>query len=102
LQSAENGAFRAAGAKQATIPSSMPTSHEYLDHQFLEMRARCLLLAADFDRIERSNGGSSLLESDPRVQQLRNAMKIVLNERTNRAEQVQMLFSDMTPPPKRM
>jgi hypothetical protein len=80
----------------------MPTSKEYLDQQFLEMRARCLLLAADFDRIERSAGGAGLLESDPRVQQLRSAMKIVLDQRTNRAEQVQMLFSDMSPPPKKM
>jgi hypothetical protein len=79
----------------------MPTGKEYLDHQFLEMRARCLLLAADLDRIERSTGGPALLESDPRLQQLRGAMKIVLEQRSNRAEQVQLLFSDMSPPPKK-
>ena len=63
------------------------------------MRARCLALAADLDRIERAAGGAALLESDPRIQTLRRAIKILLDERTNRAEQVQMLFSDMTPPP---
>jgi hypothetical protein len=40
-----------------------------------------------------------LLEADPRIQELRRAMKIALDERNNRAEQVQMLFSDQSPPP---
>ena len=77
----------------------MPTGKEFLDQQFLEMRARALALAADLDRIERSAGGAALLESDPRIQQLRRAIRILLDERANRAEQVQMLFSDQTPPP---
>ena len=77
----------------------MPSGQDYLDLQFLEMRARCLSLAADLDRIERSAGGPALLESDPRIQKLRRAITILLDERTNRAEQVQMLFSDQTPPP---
>ena len=74
----------------------MPSGQDYLDAQFLEMRARVLSLAADLDRIERSTGGAALLESDARVQRLRSALKVVLDERRNRAEQVQMLFSDPT------
>ena len=77
----------------------MPSGQDYLDEQFLQMRARVLSLAADLDRIERADGGASLLERDQRIQKLRRAMKIVLDERTNRAEQVQMLFSDLSPPP---
>ena len=76
----------------------MPTGQEYLDSQFLEMRARVLALAADLDRIERAVGGQALLESDPRLQKLRRAVKTLLDERANRAEQVQMLFSDTSPP----
>ena len=72
----------------------MPTGQDYLDSQFLEMRARILSLAADLDRIERAEGGSTLIESDVRIQKLRRALKIALDERTNRAEQVQVLFSD--------
>jgi len=79
----------------------MPTAQDYLEEQFLQMRARVLSLAADLDRIERAEGGASLLESDQRIQKLRRAVKLVLDERTNRAEQVQMLFSDMSPPPSR-
>jgi len=74
----------------------MPTGHEFLDAQYLEMRARILSLAADLDRIERADGGTRLLEADPRIQKLRRAIKLVLDERSNRAEQVQMLFSDLT------
>ena len=72
----------------------MPTGRDYLESQFLEMRARILSLAADLDRIERSPGGPALLESDPRIQTLRRGLKLVLDERGNRAEQIQMLFSD--------
>ena len=81
--------------------TDMPTAQDYLEEQFLQMRARVLSLAADLDRIERAEGGASLLESDQRIQKLRRAVKLVLDERTNRAEQVQMLFSDMSPPPSR-
>jgi len=77
----------------------MPTGQDFLDAQFLQMRALILSLAADLDRIERAAGGSALLESDTRIQKLRRAMKLVLDERTNRAEQVQLLFSDQSPPP---
>ena len=76
----------------------MPTGSDYLDSQFLEMRARVLSLAADLDRIERASGGQTLLESDARFQKLRRAIKVLLDERTNRAEQVQMLFSDPSTP----
>jgi len=76
----------------------MPSGKDYLDGQFLEMRARLLSLAADLDRIERAAGGAALLEADPRVQKLRRAIKILLDERMNRAEKVQVLFSDQIPP----
>ena len=78
----------------------MQSGKDLLNHQFLEMRARALALAADLDRIERSEGGPALLEADPRIQKLRRAIKLLLDERGNRAEQIQMLFSDMSPPPQ--
>ena len=77
------------------------TAKEVLDASFLEMRWRALSLAADLDRIERAAGGAELLKSDPRVQNLRGALNLLLENKPNRAEQVQILFSDMTPPPKR-
>jgi hypothetical protein len=79
----------------------MRDAQQTLDHQFLEMRWRCLSLAADLDRVERASGGSALLNSDPRLQKLRKALSTLLEAKGNRAEQVQMIFSDMTAPPTR-
>lgn len=70
-----------------------------LEQQFLEMRWRALSLAADLDRIERAEEGRELLKTDPRLGKLREAIKILLQNEPDRAERVQMVFSDMTPPP---
>ncbi len=39
--------------------------------------------------------------SDPRIAQLREALKLLMSDVPNRAEQVQLIFSDKTPPPAR-
>jgi len=75
------------------------TAKEILDNSFLEMRWRCLSLAADLDRIERAEGGVSILAVDSHAQQLRKAVAILLEGRQDRARQIQMLFSDTTPAP---
>ena len=79
----------------------MRDAQQTLEQYFLEMRWRCLSLAADLDRIERSPGGPGVLGSDPRLQRLRQAIGVLLEGRGNRAEQVQNIFSDKTPPPQR-
>jgi hypothetical protein len=79
----------------------MRNAQETLDQTFLEMRWRCLSLAADLDRIERADGGPTLLATDPRIARLRQAMAILLHERSSRAVAVQNLFSDQSPPPSR-
>ncbi len=70
-----------------------------LDRQFHEMRWRALSLAADFDRLQRASESAATM-ADPRVTQLREALRIVMGPESGRAERVQMLFSDQTPPPK--
>jgi hypothetical protein len=77
----------------------MPNAKDTLEAAHLEMRWRALSLAADLDRIERA-GGADLLLSDPAMLKLRAAIKVLLDGSKNRAEQVQMIFSDRTPPPK--
>ena len=79
----------------------MRDAQQTLEQYFLEMRWRCLSLAADLDRVERSPGGRALLDSEPRLQKLRQALAVLLEGRGNRAEQVQNIFSDKTPPPSR-
>ena len=80
---------------------AMRNAQETLDAHYLEMRWRCLSLAADLDRVERSEGGSAVLHADPRVVKLRAAIAILLEEGSDRAERVQEIFSDRTPPPPR-
>ena len=80
---------------------SMRNAKETLDATFLEMRWHALSLAADLDRIERSEGGSQILSSDARLAQLRQAFQLLLDSKANRAEQLQLLFSDKTPPPNK-
>jgi hypothetical protein len=59
------------------------------------MRWRCLSLAADLDRLDRAKAG----DSDPRLVKLRAAIAVLLEGAPNRAQRVQMIFSDTTPPP---
>ena len=81
--------------------SNMRDAQQTLDQYFLEMRWRCLSLAADLDRVERGTGGPAVLQGDPRLKKLRQAIGVLLEGKGNRAEQVQNIFSDKTPPPKR-
>jgi hypothetical protein len=78
----------------------MQDAKSALERQYLEMRWRCLSLAADLDRVERLEGGTDLLKSDPRIAKLRDALGLLSRPGPNRAEQVQLIFSDKTPPPK--
>jgi len=78
----------------------MADAKQTLEQYYFEMRWRCLSLAADLDRVERADGGKSLLDSDPRLLKLKQAFSVLLQSGPNRAETVQMIFSDKTPPPK--
>jgi len=78
----------------------MRSAQETLDAVFLEMRWRALSLAADLDRIQRAPGGDAALR-DPRLVKLREALQVLLADRGDRAADVQMIFSDKSPPPAR-
>ena len=77
----------------------MRNAKQVLDDTFLEMRWRCLSLAADLDRIQRAGDGHNVLERDERLAKLRKAIEVLNSNGDDRAERVQMIFSDMTPPP---
>jgi len=81
----------------------MTDAKTVLDQQYLEMRWRALSLAADLDRIQRAPGGQSVLDDDPRLLNLRRIFTVLCEkdlEQPDRAEQVQMILSDMSPQPK--
>jgi hypothetical protein len=79
----------------------MRDAKQTLDEQFLEMRWRCLSLAADLDRIQSGIGGPEILQSDARLTKLRQALLVLVNSSADRAAQVQMIFSDMSKEPVR-
>jgi hypothetical protein len=79
----------------------MRSASETLDQTFLEMRWRCLSLAADLDRMQRSTGGAEAMAADPRLADLRRAVAVLLEPAAGRAERVQLVFSDRTEGPNR-
>ena len=78
---------------------TMRNAKQVLDQTFLEMRWRCLSLAADLDRVERATGGKTVVSNDPRLNKLRDAVKVLLSNDPERAARVQMIFSDMSESP---
>ncbi len=63
---------------------------EVLDREFLDMRKRLIDLAATLDRIDRAEGS---VADDPRLEDIRQSLKILAGDTPDRAEQVQSLFS---------
>jgi hypothetical protein len=66
------------------------TASEVLDRQFLEIRAKILEIAACLDRLERASGDVS---QDVRSTQVYEALSVLQQRRTDRAEQIQLAFS---------
>jgi hypothetical protein len=64
-----------------------------LDRVYLDVRCRLLDVAAALDRIERADGSDEAL-NDPRWRQLREGIAILKSDGADRAERIQMLFSD--------
>lgn len=73
--------------------STVQSAQQVLDRHFLEVRCGLLDLAAAFDRMERSDGFSSAVQ-DSRYERLRQGLQILMSSGTDRAERLQMLFSD--------
>ena len=71
---------------------------ETLDRTFLEMRWRCLSLAADMDRVQRTDG-PDVMAADSRLADLRRALAVLLEPAAGRAERVQLILSDRTEGP---
>lgn len=66
------------------------SSRAALDAYFLEARCKLLDLAAILDRIDR---GGAELANDPRLARIRQALELLREERGDRAERVQRIFS---------
>jgi hypothetical protein len=69
------------------------TAAQTLDRHFLEIRCGLLDIAAALDRIDRREGAASA-QADPRMEGIRQAIEILRSEGDDRAERLQLLFSD--------
>jgi hypothetical protein len=69
------------------------SADQVLERHYLELRCGILDLAAALDRIERADGSGRVAE-DPRMSLIQEGLTILQTSGTDRAERVQLLFSD--------
>jgi len=77
--------------------SAALSAPEVLNRYFLDMRSRVLDLAAALDRVECAKDPQAAT-ADPRLTKLHNALKLLTDGNPNRAERVQLLFSQSFDP----
>ncbi|MEX2605898.1 MAG: hypothetical protein WD708_01005 [Kiritimatiellia bacterium] len=70
-------------------PKSAP---ELLDQFYLHMRSALIETAASFDRIQRAGGGDSVWR-DPRLEELREAARIIQEDGSDRTRRILELLS---------
>lgn len=69
------------------------SAQQYLDRDFLEIRCRLIDIAAAMDRIGRAEGADATMR-DYRAGKIGEALRLLNDGQPDRAERVQMLFSD--------
>lgn len=70
--------------------TTVMTASAVLEREFLEIRAKLLELAASFDRLDRGEG---VVDDDPRMKLIEEAIRVLQNDQVDRAEQLQLIFS---------
>ena len=75
---------------EVTNMSTPLDAPETLNREFLEMRARLLAIAASLDRLDRAEGS---VGADARLLNIRQALAILAEAGSQRAERIQLLFS---------
>lgn len=63
-----------------------------LQREYLNIRCRLLDIASSLDRIDRCD--ESMTEIDPAVEKIREAIFVLQDSAPDRAERIQMIFSD--------
>lgn len=73
----------------------MPTlnARQTLDRHYLEIRCELLNLAAALDRVARGDQADQV-GNDPRLREIQQGLEILAGGGTDRAERIQLLFSD--------
>lgn len=63
-----------------------------LDREFLNIRSRLLDIASSLDRVDRCDETTPKI--DPTVEKIREALFVLQDSTPDRAERIQMIFSD--------
>lgn len=72
---------------QPQLPSPQ-SAEDLLNHYYLFMRSALVETAAGFDRIQRAEGGESVIQTDPRIRDLQEACRILLSDTERRTEEI--------------
>lgn len=83
-------AFLLVASRLEPMPKPSPAV-EALDREYLLIRAHILEIASALDRIDR---GAGSVAADPRMQLVREGLETLLGSAADRAERVQLIFSD--------
>jgi hypothetical protein len=70
--------------------STPRTKRDVLEREFLEVRAKILEIASALDRLDRADGA---LANDVRLKRIADGLAALQSSKSDRAEQVQLLFS---------
>ena len=73
--------------------TQIQSAEQIFDQCYLEVRAKLLDVAASLDRIGRADSTDEI-SSDPRLRKIRDSLLILGETGFDRAERIQMIFSD--------
>ena len=73
--------------------SSARTAPQTLDTCYLEVRCKLIEIAAALDRVYRAEDADAV-DDDPRLKQFRDSLEVLAGPGFDRAERLQMIFSD--------
>jgi len=71
--------------------SSKLTAPELFENEFLVLRCKVIEIAAMLDRLENADG---TIQNDARMAHVREAIQLLLDKDSDRAEEIQLIFSD--------
>ena len=86
-----------ANSAQGPVVKQQQTGSAILDHEYLEIRAKLLQLAASFDRMERANQTAvdqAVPTNEPRKEQIEQGLHLLLDAEPDKAQRIQLLFSN--------
>lgn len=77
--------------------TQIQSAEQILEGCYLDVRSKLLDVAASLDRIDRADSTGEI-SNDPRLEKIRDSLQILGETGFDRAERIQMIFSDAYQP----